>query len=156
MSVDASISKIYMLKYGQGWAGAFRGTPGVVGGLSVTYLCHMSSAFLGTKTRPLCEAFECCQGEPIRGSVGLACHDMFHAFFKRQIKQNLYYIGLFLIKRCFMLLAKVVVCKLSSETTKNDPESRHYLQPPVRPDSITCEIYIGKPNQFSPLHPKSL
>ena len=49
------------------------------GGLSMTCLWHMSTAFFGTKTCPLCEAFECCQGKLIRGNIGLACHDMFHA-----------------------------------------------------------------------------
>ena len=42
----------------------------------MTWWCHMSTAFLGTKTHPLSEAFESCQGKPIRGSVGLACHDI--------------------------------------------------------------------------------
>ena len=64
------------------WLGQHvRGASVVAGWLSMMCLCHMSTAFLGTKTRPLCEAFECCQGKPIRGSVGLACHNMLHAFF---------------------------------------------------------------------------
>ena len=54
VSVDASISNMYMLKYGHGWAGTFGGASGIVRGLSMTCLCHMSSAFLGTKTHPLC------------------------------------------------------------------------------------------------------
>ena len=52
---------------------------------------------LAQRPTPLCEAFECCQGKPIRGGVGLARHDMFHPFFQRKIKLHLYYIGLFYI-----------------------------------------------------------
>ena len=64
------LSNMCMLEYGHGWAGEFRGALGVAEGLSMMCLCHMSTAFLGTNTQPLCEAFECCQGKPIRDSVG--------------------------------------------------------------------------------------
>ena len=43
MSVDASISNMYMLEYGHGWAGALGGSRRVV------HDVHMSTAFLGTK-----------------------------------------------------------------------------------------------------------
>ena len=70
MSVDPSISNMYMLKYGHGWAGA---------------LAALEHCLPWHKDKdPHCEAFECCQGKPIRGSVGLACHDMFHAFFFKE------------------------------------------------------------------------
>ena len=64
------LSNMCMLEYGHGWAGEFRGALGVAEGLSMMCLCHISTAFLGTNTQPLCEAFECCQGKPIRDSVG--------------------------------------------------------------------------------------
>ena len=76
MSVDASIANMYMSTYGHGWAGTFGGASGSAGGLSMMCFCYMSTAFLGTKTHPLCEAFECCQVKPIRGNIG------FMPFFK--------------------------------------------------------------------------
>ena len=75
------LSNMCMLKYGHGWAGEFRGALGVAEGLSMMCLCHMSTAFLGTNTQPHCEAFECCQGKPIRDSVGTKVRLNFLGFF---------------------------------------------------------------------------
>ena len=42
---------------------------------------------LVTETRPLCEASECCQDEPIRGSVDLHDITCFMSFFKEKCNQ---------------------------------------------------------------------
>ena len=38
--------------------------------------------------------------------VGIACHDMFHAFFQRKIQYNLYHISLFFIKKIFHIIGQ--------------------------------------------------